>query len=198
MRPSFSLASGYSAIELLVVLALVSTLAAMSVPMSMSMVDDYRLSGDAHSVSNSVALAKMSAAAQFTRARLYVDLNTGQHHVEIWRKTGAPGWVADSGVTLLAPGISFGAGAIGTPPPNSQAAVSQAPACRDNAGAAIASTACVLFNSRGISVDEAGTISAARLLYLAGPTGVFAIVVSGTSQLQVWRISPGGGTWVQQ
>ena len=189
---------GFSAIELLVVLAVAGTLAAMSVPMSMSMVDDFRLSGDAHDVSNSVALAKMSAAAQFTRARLYADLTANTYRVEVWRKTGAPGWVADGGTALLAPGDAFGAGTIAAPPPDSQLAVAQAPACRNNAGAAIANSACVLFNSRGISVDEAGAPSGVRLFYLTGPTAVFAVVVSGTSQLKVWRISPGGGTWKQQ
>ena len=195
-RPSAS--SGFSAIELLVVLAIAGTLAAMTVPVSMSLVDDYRLSGDAHDVSNSIAMAKMTAAAQFTRARLRVNLVAGTYQVEVWQKTGTPGWVADGGISLLAIGDTFSSGTITAPPPNSQAAVAQAPACRDAANAVIAGTSCVQFNSRGISVDDAGTLSAVRLVYLSGPTGVFAVVVSGTSQLQVWRISPGGGTWIQQ
>ena len=62
--------AGYSAIELLVVLTLAGTVAAMATPMSMSMVASYRLSGDAHSLSNSAATAKMTAAAQFTRAQI--------------------------------------------------------------------------------------------------------------------------------
>ena len=190
--------AGFSAIELLVVLAIAGSLAAMSVPFSMQMVDDYRISGDAHDLSNSVAQAKMSAAAQFTRARLYVDLPTGQYHVDTWRKTGTPGWQQEGGVTLLNQGSSFGPGEIDVPPPNTQAAVAQAPACRNDAGTAIANTACIIFNSRGISVDEAGAPSAVRLFYLNGPTAVFALAVSGTSQQQLFRVSPGGGTWVQQ
>ena len=189
--------AGYSAIELLIVLAIAGTLAAMVVPASTSMVNDYRLSGDAHGVSDSVALAKMSAAAQFTRARLFVDLTAGTHRVEIWDKT-VPGWVADSGTTYLSVGDTFGFGTISVAPPNSQPAVAQAPACLNSAGVAIANTACVLFNSRGISVDDVGAVSAVRVIYVSGPTGVFAVVVEGTSQLQVWRISPGGGAWAQQ
>lgn len=180
------------------VLALTGTLAAVTVPVSMSMVDDYRIGGDAHDVSNSVAVAKMSAAAQFTRARLYVDLAAGTFRIETWRKTGTPNWVADGGAAQLAAGDRFSAGSITVPPPNSQAAVAQAPACRTNAGVAIANTACVLFNSRGISIDEAGAPSAVRVFYLSGVTATFAVAVFGTSQEQVWRISPGGGTWRQQ
>lgn len=190
--------NGFSAIELLVVLAIAGGMAAMTLPMSMSMVNDYRITGDAHNLSNNVALAKMSAAAQFTRARLYVDLTAGAYHVDVWQKTGTPGWVADGGTTRLARGDAFGFGSIGTPPPNSQAAIAQAPACRDNAGAAIANTACVLFNSRGIAVDETGAPTGNRVIYVSGPTAVFSVVVYGTSQLQVWRIAPGGGTWKQQ
>ena len=196
--PRRTASSGFSAIELLIVLALLGTLAAIGLPASMSMVQEFRLSGDAHGVSNSVALAKMSAAAQFTRSRLRVDLAAGTYQVEIWRKTGTPGWVADSRIGRLAVGDTFGTASIAAPPPNSQVAVAQAPLCRDDAGTAIANTACVLFNSRGISVDEAGAPSAVRLFYLTGPPAVFAVVVSGTSQLLVWRIPPGGDTWHQQ
>lgn len=197
MLPSSGRTHGYSAVELLVVLAIAGGVAAMSVPLSMTMVDDFRISGDAHSLSNAVAVAKMSAAAQFTRSRLYVDLTAGTSRVDIWNKTTGA-WTADSGVIRLAAGDAFGAGTIATPPPNTQVSMAQAPPCRTNAGATIANTACVLFNSRGISVDDVGAPSAVRLFYLSGPTAVFSVVVSGTSQLQVWRIAPGGGTWTQQ
>jgi prepilin-type N-terminal cleavage/methylation domain-containing protein len=190
--------SGYSAIELLIVLALAGTLAAMTLPMSMAMVQSYRISGDAHNLSNSAAVAKMAAAAQFTRARLRVDLTAGTYQVERWQKTGAVGWVAEGGLRLLATGDSFGAGGVTTPPPNTQVAVAQAPLCRNDAGATIANTACVIFNSRGVSVDESGAPTAVRLFYVSGPTAVFSVVVSGTSQQQLWRNSPGGGTWQQQ
>ena len=186
---------GYSAIELLVTLAIVGSLAAMSVPFSMSMVDDYRLSGDAHDLSNSVALTKMSAAAEFTRARLYVNLATGRYHIDSWRKTGTPGWRAEGGEALLTTGNAFGAGALTAPPPNTVAAIAQPAACRTDAGAAIANTACVIFNSRGLSVDDGGAPAAMKLFYLAGPTAVYALGVSGTGQQQLWRVSPGGGTW---
>ena len=186
---------GYTAIELLVALAIVGSLAAMSVPFSMSMVDDYRLSGNAHDLSNGVALTKMSAAAEFTRARLYVNLTTGRYHIDAWRKTGVPGWQAEGGDSLLTDGNTFGAGALRVPPPNTTAAIAQPAACRTDAGVAIANTACVIFNSRGLSVDDGGAPATMKVFYLAGPTAVYALGVSGTGQQQLWRVSPGGGTW---
>jgi type II secretory pathway pseudopilin PulG len=190
--------AGYSAIELLVVLTLAGTVAAMATPMSMSMVASYRLSGDAHSLSNSAATAKMTAAAQFTRARLFIDLAAGTYRVETWRRTGAPGWVTEGAAAWIDNRHRFTAGAIAAPPPNTQAAVAQPAACLDNAGAAIANTACILYNSRGIAIDAAGAPTAPQVLYLSGSTDVYAIAVFGTSQLQMWRIPPGGGTWRQQ
>ncbi len=198
MSTSTHRSAGYTAIELLVTIALVGALAAVSLPFSMNMVDDYRLSGNAHDLSNATALAKMSASAQFTRARLYIDLRTNRYHVDIWRKTGTPGWQADGGVTLLSSGNTFGAGAIAVPPPNTQAAVAQPPACRDDAGTAIANTACIIFNSRGLSVDDAGAPAALKVVYLNGPTAVYAVVVSSTARQQLWRVSPEGQSWVQR
>ena len=62
--------AGFSAIELLVVLAIAGSLAAMSVPFSMQMVDDYRISGDAHDLSNSVAPLVMSWRKQESAPRM--------------------------------------------------------------------------------------------------------------------------------
>ena len=62
MSTSTHRSAGYTAIELLVTIALVGALAAVSLPFSMNMVDDYRLSGNAHDLSNATALAKMSAS----------------------------------------------------------------------------------------------------------------------------------------
>lgn len=191
-------AAGYSAIELLVVLTLAGTMAAMAAPMSMSMVSSFRLSGDAHGVSNSAATAKMTAAARFTRARLYVDLAAGAYRIETWRRTGAAGWVAEGGTSWLNNRNRFSFGSIGTPPPNTQAAVAHPAPCLDAAGVAIANTACLVYNSRGIAIDAVGAPATPQVLYVSGPTDVYAIAVSGTSQLQMWRIPPGGGTWRQQ
>ena len=48
-------------------------MAAMVIPKTSALFGNLRLSGDARGLSNSIALAKMRAAADFTRARLFVD-----------------------------------------------------------------------------------------------------------------------------
>ena len=197
MRSDLFVQRGYTAIELLVTVAIMAGVAAMSVPVSVSMVRDFELSGDARGMSNTIAMAKMNAAAQFTRARVRVDLASSQFRVERWNRSTSQ-WVTDGAASVLGVSNRFGSGSITTPPPSSQAAVGQPPLCRDDAGSAVTGTACVIFNSRGVPVDHTGAPAANSVIYLSGPTAVYAIVVSSTSQMQVWRVSPGGGTWVQK
>lgn len=190
-------APGFSAVELLIVLAIAGCVAAISIPASSNMVAEFRTSGDAHGVSNSVALARMNAAANFTRARLYVDRAANTYRIERWNKTAAA-WQIQGSASPLAPTDAFSSGAIAAPPPNSQALIAQPPACLNNAGTAIANTSCVVFNSRGTPVDGVGAPTANAVIYLRGPTAVFAVAVSSTSQLAMWRIPPAGTVWVQK
>lgn len=191
--------SGFSAVELLVAVAIFGSIAAIAVPMSGGMVDDIRLRGDAQGLSSAVALTKMTGAARFTRARLRINQAAGTYRVETWQTTGTPGWVADAGEQQLSPGGLFGAGPVATPPPQSQQAVAQPAACLDADGAAIAGTSCVIFNSRGAPVSALGVPMTAQVLYTRGPTGVFGIVIGATGQMQVWRTTgTANGTWQQQ
>jgi prepilin-type N-terminal cleavage/methylation domain-containing protein len=191
------LSPGFSAVELLMVLAVAGCIAAMALPASIGMVDEFSLSGDAHGVSNSLALARMGAAANFTRARLYIDRAANTYRIERWNKTAAA-WQAVSGTSPIGSKNAFSAGAINTPPPNSQIVFGQPTECLNNAGAPIANTSCVIFNSRGVPIDSTGAPTPAAVIYMNGPTAVYGIVVSSTSQLAMWRISPGGGTWSQK
>lgn len=188
---------GFSAIELLIVLAIAGCIAAISIPATSGMVDEFNLGGDAHGVSNSLALARMGAAANFTRSRLFIDLAAGTYRVERWNKTAAA-WQAVGGAEPLGSKNTFSFGNTTVPPPNSQFAVAQPTQCLNDAGAAIANTSCVIFNSRGVPITAAGVPTPAAVIYLAGPTAIYGVVVSSTSQLAMWRKSPGGDPWVQK
>jgi len=188
---------GFSAVELLIVLAIAGCVAAMAIPASVGMVDEFSLSGDAHGVSNSLAQARMTAAANFTRARLFVDRGANTYRIERWNKATAS-WLAVGGTSPVGNKNSFTSGTITAAPPNSQAVFGQPTACLSNAGAAINNTSCIIFNSRGVPIDSTGAPTPAAVIYMSGPTAVYGVVVGSTSQLAMWRISPGGGTWVQK
>lgn len=190
---------GISAVELLIVLAVVGSLAAMSLPISGGMIDDIRLRGDAQGLSSAVALTKMTAATKFSRSRLHVNEAAGTWRIETWQSTGAPAWVLDGATHQLSYGGQFGAGPVTTAPPNSQAVVAQPTQCLEADETTIDGTACVIFNSRGLPVSSSGAPMTTQVLYMRGPTGVFAIVLGATGQLQVWRTTlTANGAWRQQ
>lgn len=178
---------GFSLVELLATMLVLVTLSGLVMVVSANMAGHYRLSGDARGVSNAVAVAKLRAASLFTQTRLYVALSTGTYHVETWQKTGTPGWVAEGGTTRLSSGVTFGSSSVSTPPPNTQATLAQAPACRDNAGAVIADTACIVYNSRGLPVDEFGAPTGIAAFYLTDGVAVYASTVSATGMMRFWR-----------
>ncbi len=191
--------SGFSAVELLSVVAIVGSMAAIGIPLSTGMINDVKIRGDAQGLSASVAQTKLTASAKFTHARLFANITTGTYRIQVWNRTGTPGWVAASGDIFLSNRSTFGFGSVTAPPPNTIATLAQAPECRDDLDAAIAGTACVIFNSRGILVLPTGPPASSQALFLNGPSGVYAVILGATGRLQVWRTTQtGANSWRQQ
>src|SRR5262245_23516254 len=117
---------GYSMIEMLVVVGVVGVVTGIAVSTSLGSV---RVLADARGIKNEISLSRMQAAANFTQARLYVDLAARTYHIETFRSTGAPAWVAPSGTKYLSPKTMYGFDPVATPPPSTQAAIAQAPPC---------------------------------------------------------------------
>ena len=195
-RSRLTTARGFTLVQLVVVIAVMGVLAGMAVPATSQLIGNLRLSGDARSLTNTISLTKLRAASHFTKARLFVDLSGKSYHIETWQKS--PGaWVNDAsdGTTYLSSsGESYSFGVVSTPPPNSQAAIAQSPACLTAAGATIGNTACVVFNSRGIPVTDVvggtGGPTNVHALYLTDGQAVFGVTVSATSVIQLWRTFP--------
>ena len=195
---------GYSLIELLVVVGITAVLAAMAVPMTSNAIGDYRLTGDARSLTSALSLAKMRAASDFSQARLYIDLAGRGFHVETWQKTGVPGWVTEGGSTSLSTNVTFGFGTVTAPPPSSQVVMAQSVPCVTTAGANIANTACVLFNSRGIPVDPSGAPpnvgapTGSDALYITDGTAVYGLTLSATGLSKLYRTNSNVTAWALQ
>lgn len=196
---------GFSLLEVLVVVGLTTVIAAIAVPMMKNTLGNFKLSGDARGLTNALSLAKLRAASNFSQSRLFVDLSARTFRVETWQKTGVPGWVTEGGITALSSGDTFGFGVVGAAPLNTQAAIGQAAACVNNAGVAIANTACILFNSRGIPVAQAGAPPAVgapigdNALYLTDNTAVYGVTLSATGLIKLWRTNPvAAAAWVLQ
>ena len=189
---------GFSLLEVTVALAITSAMAAFALPTVGTTLRTFRISGDARGLSNSIAVTKIRAASAFSQARLYVDLAGGTSHVETWQKTGVPGWVAESGLTALSTGVSYGF-IVANAPPNTQVAIAQAPACRNDAGEVIGNTACIIFNSRGVPVDSAGAPIATDALYITDGTNVYAVTAAATGLTRLWKTQAAvTAVWAQQ
>jgi hypothetical protein len=185
-------------VETLAAAAVAVTAAAAVVPVTLNTITNFRINGDAHAIVNHLAVAKMRAAANFTSSRLYVDLNANSFHIEVWRKTGVPGWMVEGGTERLAQGDAFSSGGLTAAPPATQVVLAQAPQCLDDLGNAVANTACVLFNSRGIPIDTTGAATASDALYITGGGGVYGATLSATSRVQLWWTAASTAAWVRK
>lgn len=210
---------GFSTLEVLMVMFVSLIIAALAIPGFDQVRRTLRISGDARDLNGAINQAKLSAAADFTRARVYFDLgvnNVNTFHVDVWNKAGNGGagcWqvVGDannpcfvpgvSPVQYLSPGVGFGTGGAGAPPPNTQTnGIAQAPRCfnvNGNKFGQVATTACITFNSRGIPiVPTTGGPTADDAVYITDQTQVYAVTLGPTGLSQVWAHNANGnGNW---
>jgi prepilin-type N-terminal cleavage/methylation domain-containing protein len=191
--------SGFTLLETLLVVALIGVISAIAVPQFSNSIGYFRISGDARSISNALAVTKIRAASNFSRTRLRVDLNGRTHRIEKGDTSVPTHWTIEGGTTSLSTNSNFGFGAVATPPPNTQAAINQSGACLDDTGAAVGNTACVLFNSRGVPIDNGGAPIGNNALYVTNGTAVYGVTVSATGMIRVWQTGPSAvPTWVLQ
>jgi len=193
---------GFSLVEVLMVTLIIIVLAAIGIPSLMSMVRGLRTGGDARDLNGLIIQAKMRAASNFSRTRVYADLSANTFRIET-QPSGTTSWTTDcpSGCNQsLSSGVSFGYGSLSSPPANTQATLGQATACQDSTNNAIANTACIIFNSRGIPITP-GTVSTPTgedAVYVTDGKSVTGVTISITGLSRVWRSDASAANWRQQ
>jgi prepilin-type N-terminal cleavage/methylation domain-containing protein len=184
-------ANGFSLMEIIVVVGMIGVLSAMAAPLFNGAIQSFRLSGDARSVSNATAVAKMRAASEFSRVRLYVDRSAKTYRIQTFNKTSAICcWINQGGTSSLSSGVAFTYGIVSQPPPNTQGTIGQAPLCKSDLNVDIPNTACIMFNSRGVPIDSSLAPTTLDALYVSDGAAVFGITVAATGMVRTWRALP--------
>lgn len=200
--------SGFTAIETLIILLLLSIVLSFAIPSVSTISQNLRMSGDARSIAQLVDRARISAVADFTHSRVYLDLKKNTFHLEVWDKTAGcwktdgdshPCTQATSPVTPLSQGDTFGFGSLAVGPTAATGIPAEPPNCTTGAagagaGPSILLTACVEINSRGYPVDSTNTIAAGDAIYLTNNQSEYtAVAVSITGQPSGYKFS--GASW---
>jgi len=191
---------GFSLVEVLMVTLIIIVVAAIGIPTLTTMTGNLRSRGDARDLNATIVLAKMRAASDFARVRVYADLSKNTFRVEelesgsaSWKTYGCPN--SCIGDQLLSKGVSFGYGSL-TTPPNGVATLSQAPLClQDDLVSNYANTACIMFNSRGVPVDATWTPTPSDALYVTDGKSVSGVTLSATGLTRIWRYDAGAANW---
>ena len=181
---------GFSLIDILVVVGVMGIVAAIAIPSTQSSLAAYQLRGDAQQVYNLVTLAKMRAASRFTRARVRVDVDARTYQLQVWNKTTGR-WDIEGTAIRLSRAHRFGFNGLAAAPPSTQNAIALSEQCTGDDGAAIAGTACITFNSRGLPITmiapNTGLLNPSNALYLTDAQSlVYGVTVTTTPLIRFW------------
>lgn len=162
-------------------MAMVLVLTAVTVPTVSTTLQTYKMMGAARMIAGELTLARMRAAASFTQGEVSFSTSAGTFQIQLYDKT-TNAFAAEGGTQYLISGITFGYGTISTPA---------------GTQTTIAQSTQIIFNSRGIPVDNTGAPTGTYAIYLTnGVKQYYAVSVAVNSAIYIWRYNGSGWTQV--
>ena len=175
---------GFSAAEVLLVVLLL-LLAALIVPGVSAALNAWQLNADARKISTTLMSAKLRTTSQATRYRVHFDVPNNSFNCQRFnRTTGNYVDIADESAVTLSDGISNSGIRLTADSPSGPT------------GFPTTSSEFVIFNSRGIPVDNGGVPTGANVVYLSNSSTSYAVTVSQVGRIQLWKLD--GSQWVTE
>ena len=152
---------------------------ASSLPMVFRSQRAYRLMNDTRAIADQLTLARVRAASEFTQTRLNFNLANGSYQLQLWDKATNSFDITEGGRQYLSGSTNFSIGTVGTPA-GSQTTIQESPQ--------------IIFNSRGIAVDNTGAATGNYAIYLSDNQSQYsAVSVSAGGKVSIWRWK--GSSW---
>ena len=170
---------GFSAVEILIVLAILAFLSAFAIPSLSTAMREMRFISDAQNITSALNYARLKAKSMMNPYRVEFDLDNNRWSVRRY-DNATDSWVLEDAVNELSNGIAASGIALAKEAGSSPG------------GFPDASSSAITFNSRGIPVN--GTAPTANnIIYISmSDTEFRAITVTLTGKIQVWKKSDDG------
>lgn len=185
--PSHARQAGFSLLEAIIVVAITLILVAITSKAFLSVRNNYNVSATARQIASWAQVARGKATGRDTRYRVEVDATNRVYRIQsCTARSGdtCTTWTADAGTTdmPLPSGVTF-----------STSGISAAPAGHSLTSA----NTTMVFNSRGLLVDDSGDPLDSRCFFLQGSTNnPFAVCSNLPGRTATFRLS--GTTWSAQ
>lgn len=185
---SVSRASGFTMIEMVVVVAIILVVSAMAIPSFMNASRPYKIRNDANALSGLINVARMRATSEVAHVQVVCYTTTAPNYCKLQSSVypNATTWVDESQKVYLSAGVSFGIPGGSATVPNQ----SGTGAYQGDAAQGVSTTPAVVFNSRGWPVDatSGATPTWDYALYLHDTSNRYmAVAVGLTGQTAVYQ-----------